>query len=185
MVYDTRRIAARGWEPSAGSYLLAGARIYEDLTDGDAFGWAEYAAEAAYSARSSEMAASSPCTAAWTCDGPAGDARSRFFIWGASVVARRFAATARDASGTGTHWCSTPEYRYLLWHWLRWRVDFAWFGDWGQVYRDIGDEFELGEFESSFGGGLRVANQGSVIGRIDVAHSEEGTRGFVKFSGMF
>ena len=69
----------------------------------------------------------------------------------------------------------------------RWRIqallDAVLFLDEGQIFRDGG--FDLDDFESAWGGGLRGVIRNNTVLRLEVGTSDEGTRVFFKFSRVF
>jgi hypothetical protein len=72
------------------------------------------------------------------------------------------------------------EYRFEL----RPKVELALFYDAGEVFGTM-SEFDLGNLRRSFGAGIRLKSLRKVKVRLDVAHSVEGTRVYVKLGPSF
>ena len=64
------------------------------------------------------------------------------------------------------------EYRYPVWE----IADVFLFADGGQVASSITDEFDFGEFQFGYGGGVRVWGAGGVYSSLAVANSDDGLR---------
>jgi len=74
----------------------------------------------------------------------------------------------------------SAEYRWEGCH----AVEFAFFFDAGKVFHETSD-FSLDHLETSPGFGLRFKTPSSTLIRVDIAHSNEGTRLTIKFGASF
>jgi outer membrane protein assembly factor BamA len=129
------------------------------------------------------------------------------FNYGHRVIAVRFATSLDDAApgkrvpfyfqktlGGSNDLRGYREFRFrdlnqvifnLEYRWEAWSgLDMALFGDAGKVFRDRG-EFGLSHLEADFGIGFRFNTEKNVFWRIDIAHSHEGTRFWIKFNHVY
>lgn len=72
------------------------------------------------------------------------------------------------------------EVRCQVWHWL----DMALFADVGQVFRRVGTA-NLDAPKAGYGLGFRIKKDGQTLGRLDVAHSEEGFTTHLDLGSLF
>lgn len=72
------------------------------------------------------------------------------------------------------------EVRCEIWH----RLDMALFADAGHVFRDVGD-LDLLAPRVGYGIGFRIKNNGQILGRIDIARSDEGIRTTIDIGSLF
>ena len=68
------------------------------------------------------------------------------------------------------------EYRWRIWK----LADFALFLDEGQVAPSI-SQIRLGDYKTSYGGGIRLKGAHGMAVRFDVGHSREGFRYYFSF----
>lgn len=71
----------------------------------------------------------------------------------------------------------TAEYRYPIWL----KADAFLFYDYGRVFEDLRDDFQLKDWNSSYGLGIRVWKKDGVILRTTFGHSDEGSRFYIEF----
>ena len=73
------------------------------------------------------------------------------------------------------------EYRWLIWDHGVWALLRA---DAGEVAPSL-DQFRMSERHTSYGGGFRVRLSGATVGRLDIAHSDEGLQVYIDLKGDF
>jgi len=72
------------------------------------------------------------------------------------------------------------EVRCEIWH----RLDMALFADAGHVFRRV-DDIDVGDPRLGYGVGFRIKNNGQILGRIDIARSDEGIRTTIDIGSLF
>ena len=76
------------------------------------------------------------------------------------------------------------EYRWVTWEHREWRMDSVLFWDEGQVFGDW-NEFQLKDFNASYGIAFRVSVEGEVLITFEVARSREGVQLYAKTKTPF
>lgn len=76
------------------------------------------------------------------------------------------------------------EYRYNVWTYKTLSMDTALFFDGGNVFGEI-SEYQLNDFQPSYGAGIRIKSGRKAVLSFDAGHSDDGTEYFLRFSSPF
>lgn len=76
------------------------------------------------------------------------------------------------------------EYRYNVWTYKKLAMDTALFFDGGNVFEEIRD-YQLNDFQPSYGAGIRIKSGRKVVLSFDTGHSDDGTEHFLRFGLPF
>ncbi len=76
------------------------------------------------------------------------------------------------------------EYRYTVYEYRDFKADTVLFWDTGQTFRKV-SQMQFGDFNCTYGGGVRLSLLEHVIASIEVAHGNEGTGIYVKNRAPF
>lgn len=78
----------------------------------------------------------------------------------------------------------TPEYRYNIWKYGDFAADSVFFVDLGGVAKEI-HSFGLDKWRASYGGGIRVKHLRDVFFSLEIAHSNDGTKVYIRTKAPF